>query len=453
MKPQSHISPVPAAEDPMTVADRRLIDGAMVRGMGLVVLFAAIAGVARVAQDAAIAWRFGTGPVVDAYYFMVSLANWPVAVVLALLTILVPPTEARLRSGEREAPIQHFRAELLAAVLLLALASLPVAWWALRFVAAGNTGGLESAAAAHAAAGVPGLAGLIPLGLVGALLSAWFIAAGRHVLTLLEALPALVLVAVVLLLQGPMLFWGTTAGVAVQVLVMALVLRRCGELPRPRTGFSASSWSTFSRGAFVMLGGQTLFALIPLIDAVFAAGLGDGAVATLSYANRLVLGLLGIAGLALQRGGLPLLSRLSARSPVASRQTALRWAAVAAVVGAVVGLVVALVADPLVSLLFERGSFTAGDRAEVAKLLRYGMMQMPPFLAGVALVTALASVHATQALSAAAVVGASVKLLLSMALVPRYGAVGLLLATALMYAATAAASWLVLRRHLRQAAS
>jgi peptidoglycan biosynthesis protein MviN/MurJ (putative lipid II flippase) len=450
MKPRTDTAPANAAELPMTRSDRRLLDGAMVRGVGLVVLFAAVTGVARLAQDAAIAWRFGTGPAVDAYYFLMSLVNWPVAVVLSILTYLVPPTEAGLRASGGKAPVRHFRAELLAAVLLLAAVSAPVGWWALRLTVDSNAGGLASAAAAQAAAGAAGLASAIPLGLVGALLSACFIAAGRHALTLLEGVPALVLVLVILAMPGTVLFWGTTAGIAVQVLAMALLLSRCGELPLPRPGLHSEAWADFSRHAAVLLAGQALFAVVPLIDALFAAGLGHGVLASLGYANRLVAGLLGLGGLALHRAGLPLLSRLSHQSPRASRLTALRWAAVAGAAGVVIGGAIALLADPLVSLLFERGNFTAADRVEVATLLRYGMLQMPPYFASMALVTALASMHATPAMTLVAAVGATLKLLLSAAFVPTFGVGGLLCATALVYVANAATSWLVLRRHLRR---
>lgn len=428
--------------------NRREMDGAMARGMGWVAFFASVTSGARLCQDIVIAWRFGTGPVVDAYYYLLSLVNWPIAVALSVLTILVAPSAAALR-GKGAGPEHRFRSELLGNALVVALGLLPLIWWVLYAITSRAAGGLDAAVAATANGAVSALIWMVPLGLLGALLSAWLVAAGRHALALLEGLPAIVLLA--LLLAAPMnvLFWGTTLGMATQVLAMALVLRHAGKLGRPRLGFSAEHWQAFQQGAWLLLGAQALFALVPLIDTFLAAQLGAGAVAALSYTNRLVLGLQGLAGLALQRSGLPLLSNLAAHSPDEARHAAVRWAVAAALLGAAIGLFVALLADPLVALLYERGSFTQEDRVQVATLLRYGMLQMPLLLCGMVFITALAAIGARRAVAVVAVVNVTVKTLTSIALVPHYGLVGLLLATALMYAIGATAAWWAWRRILR----
>lgn len=430
-----------------TTPQRQALDGALMRGMAAVGFFAVIGGVARIGQDAAIAWRFGTGATVDAYYFLFNLAGWPVAVALSVLSVLVAPIDARLRASD-PAAARRFRGELFGAALVVGAISLPAAWWALRAIAGSAAGGLDARTAVQAIAGANGVAFMVPLGLVGTLLSAWLVAQGRHSLALLEGLPYFFLLVLVLALPGPVLFWGTSVGVAIQLVAMAFVLRRSGELPGPRLGRSSAYWRSFSDGALILLVAQGLFSLVPLIDTLFASRLGEGAVAALSYTNRLVLGLQGLAGLALQRSGLPLLSSLVMHSPGATRHAARRWALGMAMVGAVGGVVVALLADPLVALLFERGSFTAADRAQCATLLRYGMLQMPLFLASMALVTALQSASARRALALVAVVNLGAKLLASVALVPRMGVAGLMVSSAVMYGAGAAVAWLALRRQL-----
>ncbi len=429
---------------------RRSLDAALARGMLTAAAFAALAGVARVAQDAAIAWRHGTGPTVDAYYFVLNLANWPVAVALSTLTLLVAPAEAALRLHD-PAGGERWRGELLGRLLLLAALTLPLAWWGLQHVVHSGLSGLDAGATAVATTGIPLLVAAVPLGLLGALLSAWLVSAGRHVLSLLEALPPLLLTLLLLTLPGPVLFWGTAAGVAVQVVAMAWVLRAADALPRPHLRTldrAAEHRAAFARGAWVLLAGQVLFTLFPLIDPFFAAREGEGVVAALSYANRLVLGLQGLAGLALQRAGLPLLSQLMSTAPAEARRITLRWALAAGAAGALIAALVALLADPLVALVFERGRFGAADRAQVAELLRYGMLQLPIYAAGTVIVTALASARGGAALAIAAVAGLAVKLLLSAVLVKLMGVAGLLVATALMYIVTSTIAWLGLRRRL-----
>lgn len=423
--------------------------GAMVRAAVVIAAFAAVAGVARLVQDAAVAWRHGAGAEVDAYWFVINLVNWPVAVALSMLTLLVAPAEATLGDDARE--LRHFRGELLGVTVTVAAVTVPLTWWALQAILTSGHTGLGAEAAGVAADGARAAFVLVPLGLVGALLSAWLIASAHRIVTLLEGLPALCLAALVVALPGMVLFWGTAACVALQVVALASVVHLAGGLPWPRLGFTSQAWQSIWRGGVAMLIAQVLFALIPLVDQFFAARLGEGVVSSLSYANRLLLGLQGLAGLALQRASLPLLSRMTAASPAQVRGTAMRWALLSAGSGAVTAVAVVLAADPLVAWLFERGSFTPQDRHDVVRLLRWGTLQLPAFLAGLALVTALAAMRAAAFFVVAAGAGFVVKLVLNFALLPGLGVVGLQVATASMYLFTATAAWVTLRRRPLQA--
>jgi peptidoglycan biosynthesis protein MviN/MurJ (putative lipid II flippase) len=234
------------------------------------------------------------------------------------------------------------------------------------------------------------------------------------------------------------------------MLAMAGLLWVTRALPMPRWGGASQRWRLFSRGLVLVAAGQVLFAFVPLVDPLLAAPLGEGMVAALGFAGRLVIGLQGLAGLALQRSGLPLLSQLAVSSPTAVLQVAGRWAWMAATLGLVIGVVVAWWAEPLVALVFERGRFSSSDRQWVAELLRFGMLQMPPFLAGLVVVTALAGAHAHRSLAWVSTVGLVAKLVFSLILVRHQGAVGLQAATALMYVCTLGAAWVLLVRHMRQ---
>lgn len=431
----------------LAMPSRAVTTGQFARGMVVVGTLAALTSVARVGQDVAIAWRHGTDPVVDAYYLLLAIVGWPLAMALSTLTLLAAPAEAALR---REDPTQalYFRSELLGAMLLMAALALPLSWLALYAVSVGGWSGLAPAAAKAAAYGFSALAAVVPLGLVGAILAAWLISTGRHVLTLLEALPSLVLVAAIGLFPGTILFWGTTAGMALQALAMAIVLHRARELPLPRVAFRSPGWQFFGRGAIFLLVGQMLFALVPLVDPFFAARLGDGNVAALGFANRLILGVQGLVGIAIQRAGLPLLSMLATHSPGEVRRIARSWALKAGLAGMVIALTVVALADPLVALLYERGNFTEADRAQVVSLLRWGMLQMPPFLGGLVLVTALAASGGGSALALASGVGLASKFILSAALAETLGLAGLPIATAGMYCITTAMAWVALGRSI-----
>jgi putative peptidoglycan lipid II flippase len=425
-------------------AGERAVDRAMAQATVVIWLFAAIAGASRVAQDAAIAWRYGAGPIVDAYQFTLNLVNWPAAFVLSMLTLLVPPAEASLRR-QGEGPVTLWRSEMLGWTLVIAGLALPLAWAALHALIASNLAGLQGSAAAFAKSGVPLIVLAVPVGLVGAVMSAWLIGLRGNVLTLLEALPPLAMLVLVLVSSDLVLFWGTALAAALQVLALTCVLHRNHALPSPRLAASSDEWVAFRRAALTLLAGQMLFALTPLVDPFFAARLGEGQVATVSYANRLVLGLLGLIGLGLQRAGLPLLAHLMVSNPCKARKTVVRWSVAAVVGGSLIGALIAALADPLVAGIFERGQFTAQSREAVAALLRYGMLQVPLFLVGLVMVTALASERAVGFLAIVTAVGMLTKVVFSALLVPRLGVPGLLLATTLMYLATALMAGFALR--------
>jgi peptidoglycan biosynthesis protein MviN/MurJ (putative lipid II flippase) len=286
------------------------LDRALARNVLLVSLFVAIAGVARLGQEMAIAWKFGAGAEVDAYYFVSTFLNWPVGVWFSVLVVVVVPTEATLR---RKGPgeLMQFRSELfgltLAAALVVTLVTLAAFGGLLYAGRLGLSHDVQDAAVAT----LPALAWLVPLGLPIGLLSAWIIAAGRHTNTLIEATPAIVVIVLLIAVPGPtfaVLLWGTAIGFAARLLVLGALLRWRNEMPRPRLAFAASAWAGFWKSSAAMVTGQVLITMTALVDQLFAARLGEGAVATLAYANRVILMVQALTALVAQRASLPLLA-------------------------------------------------------------------------------------------------------------------------------------------------
>ena len=115
-----------------------------------------------------------------------------------------------------------------------------------------------------------------------------------------------------------------------------------------------------------------------VINAMFAYGVGEGAVSWLSYAFRLMQLPIGVFGVAVATVTLPALSRAAVGGVGDDFRTTLANGirlVVFLVLPATVGLVV--LADPIVSVLYERGAFDAVDRAQTAAALRsygYGLL-------------------------------------------------------------------------------
>lgn len=422
---------------------RRLRDAhpdhhAIARGMAWVALFVVLGSVARAAREVAIAYRYGVSAEVDAYLFVFNLVNWPVAVWFSVLTAVLVPLTARIRQNA-SAELPRFRSELLGLTLMLGLALAFLGWLGLPFLLRSSWTGLPETTVATALNMVPTLTLLAPMGLAISLFSAWMLAARRHANTLLESVPALaVLIALLTFPSGGVepLVWGTLAGFAFHLISLSMPLARNGEIEAPRFTRQSPQWILFWQGSGIMLAGQALMSFTDLIDQFFAAHLGMGAIAALSYANRILLLILGVGAMAVSRATLPVFSQAHAQGSEQVHRVALYWVKLLFAVGVAAMLVSWLLAPWGVKLLFERGAFTAEDTVIVAEVLRYGLTQLPFYFAGIVLVSLLSSRGRYRAIALVAGSNLLVKLTAMAILTPALSINGIALSTTIMYAAS-----------------
>jgi putative peptidoglycan lipid II flippase len=187
-----------------------------------------------------------------------------------------------------------------------------------------------------------------------------------------------------------------------------------------------------------MMIGQVLISATVPIDNFFAFTLVDGSVAVLNYANRLILGALAVIAIALQRAGLPILTRTYFMSEAAGRKAVVRWTIAAMAMGCALAAVAALIAEPAVRFVYERGSFSGLDTARVVSAFRVGLLQTPFYLGGMVFAIALAAQGRQAVLAAGGAVALIVKLVSNWALAEPLGVSGIQLGTALMYMTTCA---------------
>lgn len=186
-----------------------------------------------------------------------------------------------------------------------------------------------------------------------------------------------------------------------------------------------------------------------LVNLLLATSQGEGAISWLGYGFRLMYMPIGLFGLSIATAALPSLSRHGAREDLAAMRTTLSSALRMMLilnVPATVGLIV--LAQPIVSLLFERGSFTAADTAATAAALVF----YAPGLVGYSVVKiAVPSFYAVQDSRTPVVVGTAtvaMNIALNLALVRVLGYRGLALGTAVSAIVNAIALLWLLRRRL-----
>lgn len=414
---------------------RRIAAGALL--IGVLTLIAKLFVATR---EMAIAWRYGVSGTVDAYQLAVTATTWVPMMLAGVMTVVLVP---RLVSLQRQGGDRRgFVAELNGTVLILGGTVAALTWLA-----------APAAATLLASRADPGTARLTvemteqmaPVALfliASAYLSARLQARERYAYSVTEALPALVIALFVLVPSGLVgarpLIAGTLLGYLIQLFVLGGLARR-GDAPlgmvkvRPRS----REWETLRGSLLLMILGQLLITASIPIDQGFAARLGEGAVATLGYATRIVTLFSGLGTIVLARALLPVLSESVADGDLAlGRRHVKQWAWLLGGVAAAGSVVLWFAAPDLVRLLFERGVFTARASAEVASALRWGLVQLPFYFAGIALVQWYAASGRFRAFLGITASAIAVKIALNALLAPTLGVGGIMLSTAGMYGFT-----------------
>jgi peptidoglycan biosynthesis protein MviN/MurJ (putative lipid II flippase) len=401
-------------------------------------LFAVLGKLAGAAKEMAVAWRYGISAEVDAYLFVSNLISWPVSIWSSVLAVVLIPMEARIRAASPDA-LPRFRGEVLGSTMVIGGGLVVLALFTLPPLLASKWVGLPARTADLGTRMVPVLAWLALAGLLVGLYSTWTMSAGRHANTLLEGVPALAILCGVLFTAGiEPLIWGTLAGTLVQLACLAAPIGAHGEQQRPRFSHSSPDWSPFWQGFGIMMLGQGILSVTIIIDQLFAARLGEGAISALGYAGRFLALLNGMVATAVTRATLPVFARAQALGSTDVRRLARRWAGGLFVVGVIVVAIGWLLAPWGVRVLFERGTFTASDTTTVARLLRFGLLQLPFYFAGLVFVSLHSSYGRYTVLFMVGVVGLTAKVIAIYALLPTFGVGALMLSSVVVYAANAA---------------
>lgn len=421
------------------------------RGMAWVFLFVALGRLAGAAREIAIAARYGTSEIVDAYLFVFNLLTWPVAVWFSVLSVVLVPVAARLRQSEPK-ELASMQGALLVASLAIGSVLGVAVWGLLSILLASSVLVLPASTAALARDMLVWLTPLVPLGFVAGLYSAWLMAIGRYANTLMEAVPPLVILAVVMgaVSSGAApLVWGTLIGFALHLVVLGGYLGRLKALARPRLSSPSRHWQAFWWSVGVMTIGQALSTASGVIDQVMAAPLGAGAIATLGYASRILALIVGLIAVAVSRVTLPVFSNMRAANDPRLLRLSLNWACLLFVAGSIGAILTYWLAPWGVAVLFERGAFTAEDSRAVAHVFSFALPQLPFYCAGLVLTTHLVAKGQYWTLTSIGAVNLAVKVAANWALIPVFGVAGITLATGVMYAISVAIMAVVVTRDIR----
>ncbi|CAM5773446.1 putative lipid II flippase MurJ [Labrys miyagiensis] len=227
-----------------------------------------------------------------------------------------------------------------------------------------------------------------------------------------------------------MLAWTIFLGGIAQGALVFLVLWRAGLSLRP----VRPRWDRQVRRFFLLALPGVVAAGVTQVNAfvgLVVASPDPGAVTWLYYADRVYQLPLGIVAVALGNALLPELARASARGDVeAERNVFSRAAEFAAFLSLPAGLALMVLSGPIVSVLFERGAFHAGDSAATALALAGFAAGLPAF-AGAKVLQPLFFARTRMRLPfVVALIGMAADVALSLALFPVWRQTGIAVAAA-----------------------
>lgn len=430
----------------MTLSSASADTKAIVKGLTWVALFLLLGKILAAYKEVLIAARYGAGPIVDGYLFTFNLAHWGVAIFGSVVNFVLVPYLVRLRISDPLKVDNLFRRLVSIVFLGGGLASLLISG-AIWLLLVSGLAGLSSEGQRVALALVPWIGPTIGLGFLITIYSAWLMSERRHANSLLEAMPSICvgagLIAGPSLLEGWMpLAVGTLIGFAFQAILLGMLCR----VPIAGDGRSkeklSTHWAALQSGFGIMLVAQILMGCASLVDQFFAVRMGDGVLATMSFAQKVITIALSLSATAISRVMLPIFA--SVGDPSRSFSMARKWAAIFTVFGLVGAAGTWLCANAVVVLLFERGAFTPDDTHAVSSTLEVLGTQMPFYFASVVLVQWVGAVAKPAWLLFSAIAGIITKLVLA-AFLFDLGAIGLAASTTGMYAATVIVTYVLSR--------
>lgn len=430
---------------------------ALLRSIATVSGFTMLSRVTGFARDILIANYLGAGLVADAFFVAFKFPNlfrrfFGEGAVAAAFVPLFSTTlekegaaEARL-FAERAFAVMGLALGLLVAVMMIAMP------WAMLAFAPGfaEVPGKQELAVELSRITFPYLLFISLCALLSGLLNAlgkFAAAAATPILLNLALMASLVGFASVAETPGHALAWGVATAGVVQFVWLMVAARKAGMPVSLRRPTLSPRVRTLIRRVIPVAFGAGIYQISLLIDTILASLLSQGAVSWLYYADRVNQLPLGVVGTAIGIALLPLLSRQLAAGQTAdalqSQNRAVEFTLLLTL-PSMAGLIA--LAEPIATVLFQRGAFTAADAQATAAALAAFSVGLPGYVLVKVLSPGFFAREDTKTpvYVASAALGASI--ILNIILMQFFGHVGIAMGTATGALLNGGTLWILLRR-------
>jgi putative peptidoglycan lipid II flippase len=416
------------------------INGKIFRAALVVGLFSVLVAIGATFKELVVARYFGRSDSIDAYLVAYLLPSFVVTVVAgSLATALIPVfVEVRHREGVEAAQELFSGVLVLATLVLFLIAALLGILAPLYLPYLGSGFSASKLVLTHDL-----LLLILPFILfngIATCVSGALNAGEKFVVP--SIVPIVTPLVVIASLELSAKSWGafalagsTVGGSAIEAVLLAQALKARGiRLAFKWTGFTPAMRSVLRQYA-PMLAGSLLIGSALVVDKAMAAMLSSGSVAALSYANKIISGVFGIAATALSAATFPYFSKMAALKDWAGcRNTLKRYSVLVVATTVPLTFVLMMLSKPIVSLLFQRGAFTSADADLVSRVQICYLIQVPFYIWSMLFVKFLSSVKRNNVLMYGAVISLILDVILNLLLMRRWGVAGIALSTSCVYA-------------------
>lgn len=348
-----------------------------------------------VVKELVVAWKFGTADELDAFIIALMIPSLLISVIAGSFNAALIPTYIKVRDQEGKAVAQKlFSSATIWSIGLLAIVTSLIIVTAPLYLPS-ITGGFTPQKLELTYKLLWIVSPMIILSGVGTIWGAVLNAGERFALVaLIPILTSAVTIILLLVNQSGGIFNLAIGMIVGQLLEMGMVgraLQKQGILLMPRWyGFDANLREVASQYAPTITA-SFLMCSTSLVDQSMAAMLPSGSVAALAYGNRIIALPITIATTALSTAVIPYFAKMVALDDWKSIRQSLKqylgliFAASIPLTGFII-----LLSEPIVRMLFQRGSFTAENSFLVAQIQACFALQIP-FYIGCILVVRLHS--------------------------------------------------------------
>ena len=404
----------------------------------IVALLTAFVKLAAFVKEFVVAWRFGTGDELDAFLIALVVPSLLGNVIAASFKSALIPTYIQVREQQGKAAAgKLFSGVMVCSLVVLGITTILMVATApiyLPIIASGfDTQKLSLTFRL--------LCAMAPVILLDGIISIWgaILNAGER-FALAGLTPIVIPVITIILLLGAKslgifaLAVGLLSGMLLEAVILGVVLHRQGILLIPKWyGFDANLRQVASQYAPMIAGALLLCSAVP-IDQAMAAMLSPGSVAALNYGNRAIAAPMALITTGLTASVMPYCSKMLASEDWSGiRRTLKQYLRLIFLTTVPLAVLLLVFSQPIIKLLFQRGSFTTEDTYLVAQIQAFYALQIPFYIGNLFLIRLISSLKKNQLLMWVSGYDLIINIILNYLFIQFMGIKGIALSTSCVY--------------------